>query len=135
MSEENNEELVLVHEDYIDEKGIDESTLPTEIVNDIKDVDTMIDTYNGLPEDDPQNDELLKSIETKSKLIKAAIVSWEVNKPADPIDPKVEPKVEPTSGENPPKPADPIDPKVEPKEKEPKPKKDESSDYFSWMDV
>lgn len=71
MSEET---IELVHELYISDKSIDESTLPTEIVTDITTIDDLIDQYSQLEEDDTEK---LKTIEDMSKKIKADIMSWE----------------------------------------------------------
>jgi hypothetical protein len=133
MSEENNE-LVLVHEDYISDKQIDETTLPQEIIDSIGEIDTLIDQYAEMDENAEGFDALEKSIEDKSKLIKADIVSWEINSSTPPA-----PPTPPTGGEDGKDSKDDPTPPTEgegadPKKKEDKPKEKAKSPFF-WMNM
>lgn len=82
MSTQNSDELTLVHEDYIDDNGIDESTLPTEIQEMIKDIDNEIDEYNLLPDGD---DAVLFRINNQSKAIVSKIEKWKSGVSTPPV--------------------------------------------------
>lgn len=130
-TEENN--LTLVHEDYIEEKGIDESTLPTEITSEMDALETMITQHSEMDDDSEEIDALEKAIEDKSRVIKANIVTWEVNTPAvEPIVPPVEPAT-PPADPNEPKPNTP--PTTPPKSGTEQPPKKEEKKPFKpfWM--
>jgi hypothetical protein len=77
MSTEENDDLTLVHEDYIDEHSIDETTLPQQVRADIDAIDAKIDSYNLLDENDDEAAEALeREIEGMSRKIKVDIINF-----------------------------------------------------------
>jgi hypothetical protein len=77
MSTEENDDLTLVHEDYIDEHSIDETTLPQQVRADIDAIDAKIDSYNLLDENDDEDAEALeREIEGMSRKIKVDIINF-----------------------------------------------------------
>ena len=85
----------IVHETYIDNKQIDESTLPANIQSEISSFDDLSDQYlteyNKQDSDDAKLEELSGRLSTWSQSIKDKIVKWEVEKNETP---KEEPKKE-----------------------------------------
>lgn len=135
MSTEENEELVLVHEDYIDEQGIDESEFPQDIIDSISDIDALIDQYNEMDEEDEQISVIEEKINNSSKVIKASIISWERMKPSAPPTPPIDNPAPPKEGEEPiegkEKAKEGSEPPIE-KKKEEKKEKGGYDDFF-WM--
>ncbi len=153
MSEET---ITLVHEDYIDEKSIDESKLPGDIQGKITALDAKIDAYNELPDDAENANAMESEIESESKSIKALIIGWEklppvveapkvpaATPPVDvpPVVSNTPPVDTPPAPPTPPVDTPPVDtpPVVKTEEEKAaeaaKKKKEEDDDYsaFSWM--
>jgi hypothetical protein len=95
MSTEENDDLTLVHEDYIDEHSIDETTLPQQVRADIEDIDDKIDSYNLLDEDDDEAAEALeREIEGMSRKIKVDIMNYFTSQGSAPAPKKREVEVD-----------------------------------------
>jgi hypothetical protein len=105
MSTENNiDDLNLVHEDYISEKGIDETTIPAAIKSRIDALDKKVDAYLEMDELDENGDALEVEIAKESKAIKEALQIWEVNgnEPTPPAGNEPPKPAAPTAGGEPP---------------------------------
>jgi len=145
------EQIELIHEVYIDENSIDESTLPENIQTKIGEIDVVIDMYNEMGEDDEQLADVEAQIEAKSKVLKALIETFYTSKKEEvktekvviePVKPIAEetPKevvkevVKETKPTETPKTPEVKEVVVEKKEEE-TPKEDDDDNIFCWMDV
>jgi hypothetical protein len=66
MSENNSDDLTLVHEDYISDNGIDETTLSASTLSKISAIDAKISAYDNMDEDDETLSEVEAQIEAAS---------------------------------------------------------------------
>lgn len=72
MSENNSDDLTLVHEDYISDNGIDETTLSTEINNRIVILDRKVAEYEAM-DDEADLSDIEAEIQAESQSILDAI--------------------------------------------------------------
>jgi len=71
MSENEEEEIQLAHNDYIISKGIDINSLPKEFDTRLDAIDSLIDSYEAEPAD-----EKFSEIEAQSVALKGEIENW-----------------------------------------------------------
>jgi hypothetical protein len=74
-TEQNSDDLTLVHEDYISDNGIDETTLSANVLSKISALDARISAYDNMDEDDETLNEVEASIEAASVDIMNTIIA------------------------------------------------------------